>query len=359
MRLDDPRLISECQKIVEQRLYDVSSFADLILQTYGSGVKFIQVYDSAEKNAMVRLYKLDDVVEAEERGEIEFINGNDHSDHSNGDSWCIQFTNGITLTPIKYSDVLSMIEPGEDPDDTICEANGKFRNAALALATLAGLGNSYNMINHDRAFNEPSIVDVANVGLNKMADDKVKDQCVAPEYIDEPTPNEVYNNSKGIVSAEPHWRNQRIDYKDKNGDVIYSLGLGNLSSRAHNPGNMVVNDMDSAKKIGAINYYQQGRGNKYAIFPDDKTGQKALENWWFTGNNPTMTVNQLLPKFAPSHENNLNDYFRTMRKFCIPLDKPINQFTSTEKTNLINAIKTHEGFRVKKAGEYDKYRTRK
>lgn len=355
MKLDDPRLVSECKKIVEQRLYDVSSFADLILQTYGTGIKFIQVYDSADQNAMVRLYDLDDVVSAEERGEIEFVKGNEHIDHSNGEDWCIQFTDGLTIQPIKYNDVLAAIEPGDDPEDLICEANSKFRNAALALATLAGLGGGYNMLDHDRRFNEPSIIDVANIGMNKIADDKVKDQCVAPEYVDEPTPNAKYNNTNGIVSATPHWRNQRIDYKDKDGNIVYSLGLGNLSSRAHNPGNLVVNDMDSAKKMGAINYYQQGKGNKYAIFPNDQAGQRALENWWFTGNNPKMTVNQLLPKFAPSHENNLNDYFRTMRRFCVPLDKPINQFTSTEKTNLINAVKTHEGFRTKKAGEYDKY----
>jgi len=359
MKLDDPRLVSECKKIVEQRLYDVSSFADLILQTYGTGIKFIQVYDSADQNAMVRLYDLDDVVSAEERGEIEFVKGNEHIDHSNGEDWCIQFTDGLTIQPIKYNDVLAAIEPGDDPEDLICEANGKFRNAALALATLAGLSGSYNILDHDRRFNEPSIMDVANTGPETIANNKVKDQCVAPEYVDEPTPNVKYNNTNGIVSATPHWKNHRIDYKDKDGNIIYSLGLGNLSSRAHNPGNLVVNDMDSAKKMGAINYYQQGKGNKYAIFPNDQAGQQALENWWFTGNNPTMTVNQLLPKFAPSHENKLTDYFRTMRRFCIPLDKPINQFTSTEKTNLINAIKTHEGFRTKKASEYDKYSTHK
>ena len=182
MKLDDPRLVSECKKIVEQRLYDVSSFADLILQTYGTGIKFIQVYDSADQNAMVRLYDLDDVVSAEERGEIEFVKGNEHIDHSNGEDWCIQFTDGLTIQPIKYNDVLAAIEPGDDPEDLICEANGKFRNAALALATLAGLGGSYNMLDHDRRFNEPSIIDVANIGMNKIADDKVKDQCIAPEY---------------------------------------------------------------------------------------------------------------------------------------------------------------------------------
>ena len=288
-------------------------------------------------------------------------------DHSNGENWCVQFTNGITIQPIQYSDVLDVIEPGDDPENIICEANGRFRNAALALAALAGMTGSYDMIDHTRRFNEPSILDrnptvldAANIGIHKIAADNAKasGKCVAPDYIDEPTPNAQYNNSKGIVSADPHWRNQRIDYKDKNGNIVYSLGLGNLSSRAHNPGNLVVNDMDSAKKIGAINYYQQGKGNKYAIFANDKDGQKALENWWFTGNNSSMTVNQLLPKFAPSHENNLENYFSTMNRFCVPLDKPINQFSSLEKTNLINAIKTHEGFRVKKAGEYDKYATK-
>ena len=264
---------------------------------------------------------------------------------------------GVSLQPITYREILDLIDPGEDAEKIICEGS-KFRNAALALATLAGLGGGYGIYNHTRDLNNPNVVDIANVGINKIADDRAKSTCIAPEYIDEPTPNAKYNNMKGIVSAEPHWRNQRIDYKDKHGNIKYSLGLGNLSSRAHNPGNLVVNDMNSAKKMGAISYYQQGKGNKYAIFPDDKTGQKALENWWFTGNNPTMTVNQLLPKFAPSHENNLNDYFRTMRRFCVPLDKPISQFDSVEKTNLINAIKTHEGFRVKKAGEYDKYATK-
>ena len=358
MRLDDPRLISECKKIVEQRLYDVASFADFILQTYGTGIKFVQVYDSSESNSLVRLYNLDDVVSAEERGEIEFLNKNEHLDHSNGEDWCLQFTNGITITPIKYHEVLQMMEPGEDPENMICEAKGKFRNAALALAALAGLGGSYGVLNHSPA--DTNTMDVMNTGMRQMVINNDKNKaCVAPEYIEEPTPDAKYNNSKGIVAAEPHWKNHRIDYKDKNGDIIYSLGKGHISSRAHNPGNLVVNDNDTAKKIGAIGYYQPGIGsNKYAIFPNDKAGMTALENWWFTGNNSNMTVNQLLPKFAPAHENDLNSYFRTMRRYCVPLDKPISQFTDTEKTNLMNAVKTHEGFHRNKAAEYDKYSTK-
>lgn len=359
MRLDDPRLVSECRRIVEKKFHEVKNFFDLMLQVYNEGCKFIQVYDSAEPNALNRIYNLDEVVEAEERGEIEFTNNNPHERSLNDSPWCLQFKNGITLSPVSYIEVLDAIEPGENQEDLICEANGKFRNAAMALATLAGLGGSYNMVDHDRRFDEPSIMDVINAGANKMANDISKDHCVAPDYIEDPTPHEKYNNSKGITAAEPHWKRQRIDYKDDKGNVVYSLGLGNLSSRAHNPGNLVVNDMDSARKIGAINYYKQGTGNKYAIFATDKDGERALENWWFTGNNPNMTVNQLLPRFAPPHENRLSDYFRTMRKFCVPLDKPINQFDKAEKVNLINAIKTHEGFRTKKAREYDKYRTAK
>ena len=360
MRLDNPRLITECKKIAEQRLYDVASFADLILQTYGTGIKFIRVYDSSENNSLTRLYNLDDVMGAVDRGEIEFLNKNEHFDHSNGEDWCLQFTNGITITPLNYHEVLQMIEPGEDPEDIMCEAKGKFRNAALALAALAGLGGSYDALHHSPT-TDTNIADVLNTGMRKMANDTVDlSKCVPPKYIEEPTPEAKYNNSKGIVSADPHWRNHRIDYKDKNGDIVYSLGKGHLSSRAHNPGNLVVNDDESAKKIGALGYYQAGLGsNKFAIFPDDKTGETALENWWFTGNNSTMTVNQLLPKFAPAHENDLDSYFRTMRRYCVPTDKPINQFTDSEKANLINAVKTHEGFHVDKATEYDKYSTKK
>lgn len=348
MELNDPRLISECQKIAEQRFWDVPNFADLVLQTYGSNVKFIQVYDSAEKNAITRLYNLDDVVDAEEKGEIEFLNNNEHTGHANGEDWCLQFTNGITLQPIKYSDVLELIEPGEDPENLICEVNSKFRNAALALAALAGIGQSYDIYNHHKRFAEPSTMDVITTN----------DTCVAPKYKDEPIANVKYNNMSGITGAKTDWRKHRIDYTDKNGDIRYSLGKGHLSSRAHNPGNLVVNNLDSAKKIGAIGFYQNGKGNKYAVFANDKDGQKALENWWFSGNNSNQTVKQLLPKFAPSHENNLNNYFNTMKRFCIPLDKTLKQFTPLEKQNLINAIKTQEGFNINKASEYHNRNTK-
>ena len=268
MRFDDPRLISECRKIAEQRIWDVSSFADFILQTYGTGIKFAQVYGSAEPNSWIRFYNLDDIVAAEERGEIEFVKGNDHLDHSCGADWCLQFTNGQTIQPVSYQDIMKSIDPGVDPENIICE--GKFRNAALALATLAGLsGGNYAL---------------------------AADKCTPPQYIEEPTPDAKYNNMKGITKAKSNWRRHRIDYMDDNDDILYSMGKGNLSSRAHNPGNLVVNDMDSAKKIGAIGYYQADKGNKYAVFPDDATGHTALENWWFTGNNANMTVNQLLSK---------------------------------------------------------------
>lgn len=352
MRLDDPRLISECKKLVEQKFYEVSNFSDLIFQAYACGAKFIQVYDSSDKNAITRFYNLDDVVNAVDRDEIRFVNKNEHLERSNGDDWCVEFVNGITIQPISYSNILALLEPGEDIENTICEGS-KFRNSALALAALAGLTGGYNMIDQTRRFNEPSIIDVAKSAATPQSSVK---NCIAPEYREDPTPDAKYNNTSGIVLAKPNWKRQRIDYQDKHGNTKYSLGLGNLSSRAHNPGNMVVNDMDSAKKIGAINYYQQGKGeNKYAIFPNDQAGIKALNNWWFTGNNTKQTVNELLPKFAPRSENDLDSYFKTMRQYCVPLDIPIAQFTSVDKTNLINAIKTHEGFRTKKAREYDKY----
>lgn len=207
-------------------------------------------------------------------------------------------------------------------DEAITEGKG-FRNAALGLAMLAGLGGSYNMIDKTNRFNEPSIM----------------------------TQDTVYNGD--VLFAKPYELKHRVDYLNKNGKVIYSLGRGNLSSRIHNPGNLVVNNLDSAKKIGAIGIWK-GNGNRYAIFPDDTTGEKALKNWCRKGDTH-LTVREMLPRFAPHYENNLESYYKTLEKFDVPLDKKIAKLNDTEFDNLINGIKQQEGFNTNKAEYITKY----
>lgn len=207
-------------------------------------------------------------------------------------------------------------------NETIVEGKG-FRSAALGLAMLAGLGGSYNMIDKTNRFNEPSIM----------------------------TQDTVYNGD--VLFAKPYELKHRVDYLDKNGKVIYSLGKGNLSSRIHNPGNLVVNNLDSAKRIGAIGIWK-GNGNRYAIFPDDATGEKALKSWWRKGDTH-LTVREMLPRFAPHYENNLESYYKTLEKFDVPLDKKIAKLNDTEFNNLINGIKQQEGFNTNKAEYITKY----
>lgn len=207
-------------------------------------------------------------------------------------------------------------------DEAITEGKG-FRSAALGLAMLAGLGGSYNMIDKTNRFNEPSIM----------------------------TQDATYNGD--VLFAKPYELKHRVDYLDKNGKVIYSLGRGNLSSRIHNPGNLVVNNLDSARKIGAIGIWK-GNGNRYAIFPDDATGEKALKNWWRKGDTH-LTVREMLPRFAPHYENNLESYYKTLEKFDVPLDKKIAKLNDTEFDNLISGIKQQEGFNTNKAEYITKY----
>ena len=81
---------------------------------------------------------------------------------------------------------------------------------------------------------------------------------------------------------------------------------GSRAERNNNPGNIISSPFTD--RHGSI-----GSDGRFAIFPDYATGRKALHTLLFkTRVYPTLTVEAAIARYAPSIENNVEAYIRSV-----------------------------------------------
>lgn len=180
----------------------------------------------------------------------------------------------------------------------------------------------------------------ASALLNTSAPQKIDFNINNPQVI------EYRGPADKVIKVVPHVLDWVLEYHMANGDIIIKSG-GSLSWRCNNPGNLVVNNLESAKKIGAIGIWKCE--NNYAIFATPEDGEKALKDWWTKGSHLDETVYDHIERFAPSSENNVKAYRRILKQFNVPLDKRVKDLNRKELENLYQAIKRQEAFN--KAGK--------
>lgn len=144
-----------------------------------------------------------------------------------------------------------------------------------------------------------------------------------------------------VIKVVPHVLDWVLEYHMADGSIVTKAG-GSLSWRCNNPGNLVVNNMESAKKIGAIGIWDGE--NNYAIFATPEDGRKALRDWWTKGDHLDETVYDHIERFAPSSENNVKAYRSILKQFQVPLDKKVKDLNKEERERLYQAIEQQEAF---------------
>lgn len=131
----------------------------------------------------------------------------------------------------------------------------------------------------------------------------------------------------------------RIDYYKSDG-TIDKLGKGSLNLRSNNPGNLVANNLDSAKKYGGI-AINHNNGNNYIVFPTYEAGYNALWNWWVKCDK-NQTIRDAMKTFAPEHENDLDAYLRHLNG-SLNIDRKVHSLSPEELTQLLDIIIHYEG----------------
>ena len=131
----------------------------------------------------------------------------------------------------------------------------------------------------------------------------------------------------------------------KENSVIYIAGDGTRMIRKggkwtwrnNNPGNL--NKGPKSRSLGSI-----GVAGGFAVFPDYKTGRKALkavlETTYYH-----WSLFRLVEKYAPPEDNNdVENYRKLLRKFTgIDLKRTVRTLNAKEMESLMNAIERIEG----------------
>ena len=129
-------------------------------------------------------------------------------------------------------------------------------------------------------------------------------------------------------------------YADKDGHVTIKQG-GSRSWRNNNSGNLVYGKF--AKEHGAI-----GTDGRFAIFPDEKTGDKAREALIFGGDKyRNLSLKQAIHRYAPPQENNSQQYYNVVKN-AVGVEKKMKDYTPAERKVILDTMKKHEGYRVGK-----------
>jgi hypothetical protein len=112
--------------------------------------------------------------------------------------------------------------------------------------------------------------------------------------------------------------------------------------RNNNPGNIEFGDY--ARSMGAI-----GTDGRFAVFPTYAMGKRAKEKLIFEGKNyQALTLDQAIARYAPPSENLTAMYQRVVLAAVGGINKLMNQYTASERSNILAAMERVEGFKVGK-----------
>lgn len=151
-------------------------------------------------------------------------------------------------------------------------------------------------------------------------------------------PRPIVQNSQ-VKKAIAYPLKHRIDYYNLDG-TIDKKGRGSLNLRSNNPGNLVANNLKSAKKLGGI-AINKNNGNNYIVFPTYEAGYNALWNWWVKCDK-NQTIREAMRTFAPQYENDLDAYLRHLNG-SINIDRKVHSLSPEELKILLDAIIHFEG----------------
>ena len=144
------------------------------------------------------------------------------------------------------------------------------------------------------------------------------------------------------IRAEGGYGKPTIYYDDK-GPAIAVYGPRNR--RNNNPGNIEYGPF--AQKHGAI-----GTDGRFAIFPDEETGFRAMKKRLTSGelyNYGDITIREAIYKWAPPFENDTENYIKdVVRKTGLNENSKIKDLSPDQLDALVKAMASHEGYNSQK-----------
>jgi len=134
------------------------------------------------------------------------------------------------------------------------------------------------------------------------------------------------------------YANQTTIYIDSNGNQTVRSG-GSVAWRNNNPGN--IKKSKFAMDNGAI-----GETDKWAVFPDERTGLNAVKKLLKTKNYNGLTISAAIHKWAPfSDGNNPTKYSENVSRMTqLPADTVIRDLSDNDLEKIARAIQRIEGW---------------
>lgn len=128
--------------------------------------------------------------------------------------------------------------------------------------------------------------------------------------------------------------NKSITIEMADGSIIRRTG--NRNWRNNNPGNLEYGKL--AKQYGAI-----GSDGRFAIFPDQESGNKAREALLFERYGNT-SLTSMIAKYAPPVENDTGKYQQVVLAAVNNQNKKMSEYSASERQAIMQAMAKHEGF---------------
>jgi len=128
-------------------------------------------------------------------------------------------------------------------------------------------------------------------------------------------------------------------YITQGGGSFRKMG-GSRSWRNNNPGNIEYGDF--ARRYGAI-----GTDGRFAIFPDEATGQRARAALIFNGDKyRNLTLTQAIERYAPSSENHTTAYQRRVLAAVGGANLPMHKYSPAQQQAILRTMQDVEGWKV-------------
>lgn len=128
-------------------------------------------------------------------------------------------------------------------------------------------------------------------------------------------------------------------YTTQGGGNFRKVG-GSRSWRNNNPGNIEYGDF--ARRYGAI-----GTDGRFAIFPDEATGQRARAALIFNGDKyRNLTLTQAIERYAPSSENHTTAYQQRVLAAVGGANLPMHKYSPAQQQAILRTMQDVEGWKV-------------
>ncbi len=187
----------------------------------------------------------------------------------------------------------------------------------------------------------PTLADVDNVAVHKKLFDSVTPQMYRPiNTIDLDKIGISKIQSKAMFRPKVISASRTPDgvcYIFSNGEKVERCG-GSIAWRNNNPGCIRYSDKIAA--MGAI-----GVANKFAIFPDEETGMRAIKRLLLSDNYCNLSIVSAIGRYAPPHENNTERYIKSLcRLVGVQKHTKLCDLNDEQIDCVVNAIRRLEGW---------------